>query len=38
MVPAGHDLQRLGVAKALADVVERFLAAEGDNERLPAVC
>jgi len=38
MVPAGHDLQRPGVAKALATVVERFLVAEGDNERLPAVC
>ncbi len=38
MVPAGHDLQRPGVAKALAEVVERFLAAEGDNERLPAIC
>jgi len=38
MVPAGHDLQRPGVAKALATVVERFLVAEGDDERLPAVC
>jgi poly(3-hydroxyoctanoate) depolymerase len=38
MVPAGHDLQRPGVAKALADVVERFLTAEGANEGLPVSC
>ena len=38
MVPAGHDLQRPGVSKMLADVVERFLRANADTERLPAIC
>ena len=38
MVPAGHDLQRPGVAKALAEVVERFLTAGAGTERLPAIC
>jgi poly(3-hydroxyoctanoate) depolymerase len=38
MVPAGHDLQRPGVAKALAEVVERFLSADAGTERLPAIC
>ncbi len=38
MVPAGHDLQRPGVANALAAVVERFLTADAGNERLPAIC
>jgi poly(3-hydroxyoctanoate) depolymerase len=36
MVPAGHDLQRPGVATALAAVVERFLTADAGTERLPA--
>jgi pimeloyl-ACP methyl ester carboxylesterase len=38
MVPAGHDLQRPGVAKAFAHVLERFLSAEAETEALPAIC
>ncbi|MEP7036154.1 MAG: alpha/beta fold hydrolase [Dermatophilaceae bacterium] len=36
MLPAGHDLQRPGVAKALAVVVERFFKAEDATERMPS--
>jgi poly(3-hydroxyoctanoate) depolymerase len=33
MLPAGHDLQRLDPARALAGVVEDFFAAEGPGRR-----
>ena len=34
MVPAGHDLQRPDPARALAEVIERFLASSGMPERV----
>lgn len=38
MVPAGHDLQRPGVATALARVVGRFLTADAESGWLPTSC